>query len=180
MMKINLKVRARNPVFWLTAVPAFLAFVYSVLSLFDVVPSISEQSAVNVVTAIVSMLTTIGVLVDPTTKGVKDSERALSYCKPGECGEKAKENPDADENCDCDDEAIVENKNIESDELSRTEADNPENVSGDFNNNEPGEPKIGEEKTEINGGESDSGNNGGSAEDVSVGDDNNVSDNIDN
>lgn len=179
-MKINLKVRARNPVFWLTAVPAFLAFVYSVLSLFDVVPSISEQSAVNVVTAIVSMLTTIGVLVDPTTKGVKDSERALSYCKPGECGEKAKENPDADENCDCDGIAIAENKSFGSDEMIGSEADNPENVRGDFNDNEPDELKIGEEKTEINDVESDNGDNSGSSEDVSVGDDNNVSDNTDN
>lgn len=179
-MKINLKVRARNPVFWLTAVPAFLAFVYSVLSLFDVVPSISEQSAVNVVTAIVSMLTTIGVLVDPTTKGVKDSKMALSYCKPGECGEKAKENPDADENCDCVNEAIVENKNIESDELSRNEADNPENVRSDFNDNEPDELKIGEEKTEINSVESGGRNNSGSAENVPVGGADNVSGNTDN
>ncbi|MGN1418560.1 MAG: phage holin [Acutalibacteraceae bacterium] len=82
-MKINWKVRLKNPVFWLTVIPAVIALVYTVLGLFDVVPTISEDTLVNAVTAIISALTTIGVLVDPTTKGVSDSERALSYDVPG-------------------------------------------------------------------------------------------------
>ncbi len=68
-MKINWKVRLKNPVFWLTVIPAAIALVYTILGLFGVVPTISEDRLVNAVTAIISALTTIGVLIDPTTKG---------------------------------------------------------------------------------------------------------------
>lgn len=81
-MKINLKVRFRNPLFWLTIVPAIVTCVYTVLGCFGVVPSISEDTLINAVTAIITALTTLGVLVDHTTKGVGDSERALSYDEP--------------------------------------------------------------------------------------------------
>lgn len=81
-MKINWKVRLKNPVFWLTVIPAVIALVYTVLGLFGVVPSISEDVLVNAVTAIISALTTVGVLIDPTTKGVSDSEMALTYEVP--------------------------------------------------------------------------------------------------
>ena len=81
-MKINFKVRAKNPVFWLTVIPAVVTLVYTVLGAFDVVPSLSQDVVVNIVTALISALTTVGVLVDPTTKGVGDSERALEYDVP--------------------------------------------------------------------------------------------------
>ena len=81
-MKINWKVRIKNPIFWLTAVPAVLTVVYTILGLFDVVPTLSEDTVINALTAIISALSALGVLVDPTTKGVQDSERALSYAEP--------------------------------------------------------------------------------------------------
>ena len=83
-MKINWKVRLKNPVFWLTVIPAVIAFVYTILGLFGVVPTISEDVLVNAVTAIISALTTVGVLIDPTTKGVSDSDRALTYEEPSD------------------------------------------------------------------------------------------------
>ena len=87
-MKINWKVRLKNPTFWLTFVPSIIALVYTVLGLLDVVPSISEDTATNAFSAIVSGLTALGVLVDPTTSGLGDSERALTYDKPnGSSGE---------------------------------------------------------------------------------------------
>ena len=86
-MKINLKVRFKNPVFWLTVIPAVITFVYTVLGAFDVVPALSQDVIVNIVTALISALTTIGVLIDPTTKGVGDSERALGYDKPNDGAE---------------------------------------------------------------------------------------------
>ena len=86
-MKINLKVRFKNPVFWLTVIPAVITFVYTVLGAFGVVPAISQEMIVNIVTALISALTTIGVLVDPTTKGVGDSARALEYDRPSDGAE---------------------------------------------------------------------------------------------
>ena len=81
-MKINFKVRAKNPVFWLTVIPALVTFVYTVLGACGVVPSVSEDMVTNIITAVVSALTALGVLVDPTTKGVSDSKRALGYDAP--------------------------------------------------------------------------------------------------
>lgn len=81
-MKINWKVRIKNPVFWLTIIPSVTALVYTILGCFGVVPTVTEDVIVNILTAIVSALSTLGVLVDPTTSGVKDSERALTYDKP--------------------------------------------------------------------------------------------------
>lgn len=81
-MKINLKVRIKNPAFWFTIIPATATFVYTVLACFGVVVPISQDSLVNALTAIVTALTTLGVLVDPTTKGFGDSENALSYDEP--------------------------------------------------------------------------------------------------
>ena len=86
-MKINFKVRFKNPVFWLTVIPAVITFVYTVLGAVGVVPSLSEDVVVNIVTALISALTTIGVLVDPTTKGVGDSERAMGYDTPNDDSE---------------------------------------------------------------------------------------------
>lgn len=81
-MKMNLKVRMKNPIFWLTIIPAICTFVYTILGVIGVVPTISEEVLVNGLTAIITALTTLGVLVDPTTKGIGDSERALEYEAP--------------------------------------------------------------------------------------------------
>ena len=83
-MKINLKVRLRNKTFWLTAVPALITLIYAILALFNVVPSITEETVLRVVAAIFSVLTVLGVVVDPTTKGIGDSERAMGYERPFE------------------------------------------------------------------------------------------------
>ena len=83
-MKINWKVRLKNPVFWLTVIPAIVTFVYTVLGAFEVVPALSEDVVVNIVTALISALTTVGVLIDPTTKGVGDSTRAMGYDAPND------------------------------------------------------------------------------------------------
>ena len=82
MIKINWKVRFRNPVFWTSFISALAAFVYTVLALFDVAPAISEEEVIKVVSVLISALTTLGVLVDPTTHGVKDSDRAMTYETP--------------------------------------------------------------------------------------------------
>lgn len=81
-MKINWTVRLKNPTFWLTVIPSLVAVVYTVLGLLGVVPTISEDAIVNVASMVISLLTTLGVLVDPTTSGVSDSEQALTYNKP--------------------------------------------------------------------------------------------------
>lgn len=81
-MKINWKVRLKNPVFWMTIIPAAVAFIYTVLGAFEVVPALSEDMVLNLAAAIITALTTLGVLVDPTTAGFGDSELAQTYSEP--------------------------------------------------------------------------------------------------
>jgi phi LC3 family holin len=78
-MKINWKARFKNKVFLATIIPLIITFIYQVLGLFDIVPKISEDSIINGVSVLINILATLGVLVDPTTKGLNDSERALTY-----------------------------------------------------------------------------------------------------
>lgn len=81
-MKMNLIVRIKNPVFWFTIIPATATFVYALMGCFDIVAPISQDALENALLAVVTALTTLGVLVDPTTKGVGDSENALTYSEP--------------------------------------------------------------------------------------------------
>ncbi len=81
-MTVNWKVRLRNPVFWTTMLPSLVALIYSILAIFGVVPSISESTVLNVVPILITTLTTLGVLVDPTTSTLSDSETAMTYEEP--------------------------------------------------------------------------------------------------
>ena len=81
-MKMNLIVRIKNPVFWFTIIPATATFAYVLMGCFDIVAPISQDALVNALIAVVEALATLGVLVDPTTKGVGDSENALTYSEP--------------------------------------------------------------------------------------------------
>lgn len=78
-MKINWKARFKNPAFVISFAALVVAFIYQVLGIFGVVPAVSEEQIVNVFTLGVNLLATVGVMVDPTTPGVTDSDRAMTY-----------------------------------------------------------------------------------------------------
>ena len=81
-MKMNWKVRFKNPT-WLTMfISLIIGFVFNILKMFDVVPKITENQIMEVVSQILTFLGLIGVLVDPTTAGIGDSQRALGYTEP--------------------------------------------------------------------------------------------------
>ncbi len=81
-MKINWKVRIKNPVFWITIIPATITFVYCLLNAFGIFPAVQQETITNGFLAVITGLTTLGVLVDPTTEGLNDSEQALEYEEP--------------------------------------------------------------------------------------------------
>ncbi|MBO5955414.1 MAG: phage holin [Clostridia bacterium] len=81
-MKINWQVRIKNPVFWMTVIPAVTGLIYAVLGALGVVPALAEDTVLNMAAMLVTVLTTVGVLVDPTTKGVNDSHLAMTYSAP--------------------------------------------------------------------------------------------------
>ena len=81
---INWKVRARNRSFWLALVPAALLLVQAVLACFGVTWDYSQVSEelLGVVNALFAVLAILGVVADPTTEGIGDSEQALTYDEP--------------------------------------------------------------------------------------------------
>ena len=78
-MKINLKVRMKNKTFVITMLTTVIAFIYQILAMFEIVAPINKEQATQVIMLLVNILVGLGILVDPTTKGVSDSERALGY-----------------------------------------------------------------------------------------------------
>lgn len=78
-MKINWKARFKNKTFLMIFIPLVIAFVYQVLGLFGVVPSVSQDSVANAFAMLVNILAFAGAVVDPTTDGFNDSDRAMLY-----------------------------------------------------------------------------------------------------
>lgn len=83
---INWKVRAKNKTFWLALVPAFLLLIQAVAQVFNVSLDFTNlnKDLLGVVNALFTVLAIIGVVADPTTKGLSDSTQALTYSKPKE------------------------------------------------------------------------------------------------
>ena len=91
---INWKVRMQSPSWWLgiagivaSPVLAYLGLAYSDLTTWSSVGNVFVQFVGNpylIGTVIVAVLGAIGVTVDPTTKGLGDSARAMTYTKPSE------------------------------------------------------------------------------------------------
>lgn len=80
--KINWKVRFKNKV-WLTSfISLIVGFAFNILRLFDIFPRITENEIMGIVSQILTFLGMFGVIVDPTTEGLYDSQRALSYEEP--------------------------------------------------------------------------------------------------
>ena len=78
-MKINWKVRFKNKTWLVTFLITVLAFVYQILGMFDIVPPITQDMATQLVTIVINMLVAVGVVIDPTTASISDSEQAMTY-----------------------------------------------------------------------------------------------------
>lgn len=81
MNKINWKVRAKNKNFWITLVPAILLLVQTVLAPFGYKWDfgVLNQQITAIINALFAVLSIVGVVNDPTTYGLKDSDRAMTY-----------------------------------------------------------------------------------------------------
>ena len=81
-MKINWKLRFQNKTTLTAIILALVTLVYQVLGLFGVAPKISEDELTTVIGMVINLLCLLGIVVDPTTDGVSDSARALTYDTP--------------------------------------------------------------------------------------------------
>jgi phi LC3 family holin len=78
-IKINWKARFKNKTFLVSFCALIISFIYECLSLLGVAPSVSENDVLQIIYIIINILGVMGVIIDPTTKGICDSERALTY-----------------------------------------------------------------------------------------------------
>jgi len=81
-MKINWKVRFKNKVWLGSFFSLIIGFIYSMLALFDVYPAVTQNLVAQILNQILTFLGLIGVIVDPTTAGASDSNRAMGYDEP--------------------------------------------------------------------------------------------------
>lgn len=82
--QINWKVRVKNKAFWVALIPAVLLLIQVVASVFGYTLDLGElgNKLLSVVEALFTVLAILGIVVDPTTQGVGDSNRALTYTEP--------------------------------------------------------------------------------------------------
>lgn len=85
-MSINWRARIKNKAFWVAIVPADLLLVKQVCGVFGVQLDFGELQAqlVAIVGTVFAILAILGIVVDPTTAGVGDSEQAMGYTEPKE------------------------------------------------------------------------------------------------
>lgn len=83
---INWRVRIKNRNFWIAFIPAVLLLIRVVLRIFDIEIDMTDIQVklLDVVNAAFAVLAILGVVTDPTTAGIGDSARALTYTEPKE------------------------------------------------------------------------------------------------
>lgn len=81
---INWKVRIKNKAFWMAFIPALLLLIQVVAAVFGYTLDFTALSGklLAVVDAGFAVLAILGVVNDPTTKGLSDSALALTYNEP--------------------------------------------------------------------------------------------------
>jgi len=83
-MKINWIVRLKNKAFWLAFIPAVLLLIQVVAAVFGIALDLGElgNKLLAVVNAAFAVLTIVGVVNDPTTQSLSDSDNAMTYQEP--------------------------------------------------------------------------------------------------
>ena len=79
---INWKLRLKNKTTLVTIVLTAISFIYMALDALGIVPKFEQSVIVKVAMGVIDLLAILGIIVDPTTEGVSDSERAMSYTEP--------------------------------------------------------------------------------------------------
>ena len=84
MKEINWKVRIKNKIFWIALIPAVLLLVQTACNVFGWQLDFGDlqDKLIALVNALFAVLAILGIVADPTTEGLYDSKRAMSYQEP--------------------------------------------------------------------------------------------------
>ncbi|MCS1383280.1 phage holin [Lysinibacillus sphaericus] len=81
-MKINWKVRLQHKQFWVSLIALLLVLANQIAGIFYFDITIYNDQITAISETILSILGLLGIIIDPTTKGVSDSQLAMDYNKP--------------------------------------------------------------------------------------------------
>mgnify|MGYP002582257550 FL=1 len=81
-MNINWRVRFQNKTFLTGLISLVVVFVYDLLQLLEIAPTVTQSAVMQVAEGILTILGMVGVIADPTTAGLTDSRQALTYTSP--------------------------------------------------------------------------------------------------
>ena len=81
---INWEVRFKNKWFWITIIPHVLLLVQQVCAVFGVTLDLAalNEQLIAIVGTVFAILAALGIVVDMTTDGIGDSDRAMGYKVP--------------------------------------------------------------------------------------------------
>lgn len=79
---MNLKLRLKNKATLIAIVATTVAFLYQIAGILGIAIPISQEQVIQDIGLLINLLAILGILVDPTTAGVGDSARAISYEEP--------------------------------------------------------------------------------------------------
>ena len=82
MKNINWKLRMQNKATLTAIIMAVIALGYQICGLAGIVPPVAQSDLVNTAGMIINLLVLLGIVVDPTTSGVGDSNQALKFDQP--------------------------------------------------------------------------------------------------
>lgn len=135
---LNLKARASNPRFWITLIAVLISYIVTSMGAQiedfntwgDLLAMFRDffSTPGKVIPVVVGIW---GTLIDPTTKGFKDSDLVLSYDKPGE---RFKVEEIEDGEATVEDSAIVVDEDIEGSEEDSANAVKGNNEAYDTDN----------------------------------------------
>lgn len=83
-MKVNWLVRIKNKAFWIALVPTVILLIQAVADVFGYALDLGDlgNKLIEVVKIVFTLLAILGIVTDPTTEGLSDSSRALTYTVP--------------------------------------------------------------------------------------------------
>ncbi|MBA0948692.1 phage holin [Enterococcus gallinarum] len=84
MKNINWKVRLKSKSFWVALIPALALAVQAIAAVFGFEYDFGDlvNKLIVVVNTVFAVLVIVGIVNDPTTSGISDSQQALTYKQP--------------------------------------------------------------------------------------------------
>lgn len=84
---MNWKLRLKNKTTLISLITLVISLVYKVLDLCGVIPPFPAEKLVEIGSIFIDVLCLLGIVVDPTTHGIRDSAQAMTYEEPKKEGE---------------------------------------------------------------------------------------------